>query len=94
MQHRHPVSEAVICPVALGTAEETLMADYIQKRGPPDAMEIDLADDGEVDDMRGWCEHFACTPEQLRAAVGKVGPVRKDVHALLTRMGWTSRPLC
>jgi hypothetical protein len=79
-------------PVALGSGEETSMAHYPKKRGPPDAIEIDLADDGEVDDMRSWCEHFACTPEQLRAAVGKVGPVRKDVHALLTRMGWTSRP--
>ena len=78
--------------VALGTAEETLMADCPDKRGPPDSIEIDLADDGEVEDMRSWCEHFACTPKQLRAAVEKVGAVRKDVHGLLTRMGWTSRP--
>jgi len=79
-------------PVALGSGEESSMADYSKKRGPPDAMEIDLADDGEVDDMRSWCDHFGCKPEQLRAAVGKVGPVKKDVHAWLSKMGWTSRP--
>ena len=79
-------------PVAVGSGEETSMAHYPKKRGPPDAIEIDLADDGEVDDMRSWCEHFGCKPEQLRAAVGKVGPVKKDVHALLASMGWTSRP--
>jgi hypothetical protein len=79
-------------PVALGSGEETSMADYPNKSGPPDAIEIALADDGEVDDMRTWCEHFACTPEQLRAAVEKVGPVKQDVHALLTKMGWTRRP--
>jgi hypothetical protein len=79
-------------PVALGSGEESSMPHHPKKRGPPDAIEIDLADDGEVDDIRSWCEHFACTPEELRAAVGKVGPIKKDVHALLARMGWTSRP--
>ena len=59
-------------PVALGNGKETSMAHYPKKRGPPDAIEIDLADDGEVDDMRSWCEHFARTPEQLQAAVGKM----------------------
>ena len=78
---------------ALGSKEVPSMDKHPINGGPPDAIEIALADDGEVDDMRSWCEHFACTPEQLRAAVEKAGPVRKDVHALLTNLGWTNRPL-
>ena len=48
-------------PVAL-RSEETSVAEYPNKRGPPDAIEIALAENGEVDDMRTWCEHFACNP--------------------------------
>ena len=29
-------------PVALGSGEESSMADYSKKQGPPDAMEIDF----------------------------------------------------
>jgi hypothetical protein len=67
------------------------MAHAPQKSGPPDAITIELEEDGAVRDVPGWCAHFACTPEELRAAVGEVGPATTDVEALLRRLGWMHR---
>jgi Protein of unknown function (DUF3606) len=41
--------------------------------------------------LRDWSTHFGCTHEQLKQAVGAVGPMTKDVLAYLRRQGWTHR---
>ena len=43
---------------------------------------IDLAD---ADSVQAWCETFACTEEQLRAAVKSVGSTPSDVRRHLGR---------
>jgi hypothetical protein len=46
------------------------MADDPSKRGPRDRSRIDTHEDYEV---RYWSEKFGVSPEQLKAAVKKVG---------------------
>jgi len=46
------------------------MSDDLSKRGPQDAARVNVHEDWEV---RYWCKAFACTEEQLRAAVKAVG---------------------
>jgi len=53
------------------------MADDKSKRGPQDRNRINLNEDYEV---QYWCEKFDLTPEQLRAAVQKVGSSTASVE--------------
>jgi hypothetical protein len=50
------------------------------KHAPADPNRIDLGHDDEV---RYWCREFRVTPDALRAAIDKVGPVTDDVRAQL-----------
>lgn len=52
------------------------MADDLTKRGPPDAIRINV---NEAWELRDWSKHFGVTPERLKAAVAKVGVMTKDV---------------
>jgi hypothetical protein len=52
------------------------MADDLKKRGPQDRIRISLTEGHEV---RYWCGKFACTEEELRAAVSMVGHMAADV---------------
>ena len=52
------------------------------KTGPQDAKRINIHEDYEV---RYWTKHLGCTPEQLKAAVGKVGVMAEAVEAELKR---------
>lgn len=56
------------------------MADDKSKAGPEDAARVNVNQDHE---LRYWCEKFACTEEDLRAAVDEVGPMAEDVAAYL-----------
>ena len=47
------------------------MPDDKKLRGKPDRDRINVNEPYEVGQ---WCEHFGCTPEQLKAAVRAVGP--------------------
>jgi hypothetical protein len=64
------------------------MADDLSKRGPPDAIRINIHEDWE---LRDWSTHFGCTHAQLKQAAEAVGPMTKDVLAYLRRQGWTRR---
>ena len=52
------------------------------KTAPRDRQRINVHEDYE---LRYWSTKFACTEEQLRAAVQKVGPMVKDVEAEMKR---------
>ena len=52
------------------------------KTRPQDAKRVDIHEDYEV---RYWTKRFGCTPEQLKAAVGKVGVMAEAVEAELKR---------
>jgi hypothetical protein len=58
------------------------MADNTTKTAPADAKRINVHEDYEV---RYWTKRLGCTPEQLRAAVAKVGVMVADVEAELKR---------
>jgi hypothetical protein len=47
---------------------------------PADLTRIDIDQDAEV---RYWCREFRVTPDTLRAAVEKAGPLTDDVRAEL-----------
>lgn len=53
-----------------------------KQTGGQDRARISPSEDYEV---RDWSRKFGVTPEQLRAAVGAVGSVPKDVEAYLQR---------
>lgn len=53
-----------------------------QESGPRLAERVNVHEDYEV---RHWCGKFGRTPEQLKAAVKKVGVMAKDVEAELKR---------
>lgn len=42
------------------------MPDDLTNRGPQDRARVNVHEEWEV---RYWCKHFGCTPDQLRAAV-------------------------
>jgi Protein of unknown function (DUF3606) len=50
--------------------KEAAMTDDTSKRGPQDRSRINTSEDYEV---RYWSEKFGVSPEQLKAAVRKVG---------------------
>jgi len=58
------------------------MTDDLTKRGPQDGSRVNVNEPWEV---RYWCREFACTEDQLRAAVRAVGvmvsDVRRHLHA-------------
>lgn len=56
------------------------MADDPSKRGAADRSRINVHEEHEV---RYWTQKFGCSPEQLKAAVGRVGVMAKDVEAAL-----------
>ena len=58
------------------------MADDKTKTAPQDASRININEDYEV---RYWTEKFGVTPEQLRAAVRKVGVSANAVENELKR---------
>jgi hypothetical protein len=53
------------------------MADDKTKVGKPDRDRINVAEDYEV---RDWSKKFGVSPERLKAAVHKVGPMAEDVR--------------
>ena len=53
------------------------MADKPSKRGPQDRSRISTSEDYEV---RYWSQKFGVSPEQLKAAVRKVGNSAKAVE--------------
>ena len=61
------------------------MDHYPKKRGPPDTIEIQLADDGEVDDMRCWCEHFTAGFLRMVHRVGEAAKLGFPVHPHMLR---------
>ena len=58
------------------------MADDKTKAGKADRDRINVHEDYE---LRDWSKKFNVTPEQLKAAVKKVGVMAKDVEAELKR---------
>ena len=58
------------------------MADDKTKTAPQDAQRVNVHEDYEV---KYWCNKFRCTPDQLKAAVRKVGAMAKEVEAELKR---------
>jgi hypothetical protein len=49
---------------------------------PPDDLRIDIQ---KAEDVRHWAAKFHVTPERLKRAVEKAGPLVKDVQAELAR---------
>jgi hypothetical protein len=58
------------------------MADDKSKTGKPDSTRINLSEDYEV---RYWSDKFGVTQDELRKAVGKVGPMVEDVKSALRK---------
>ena len=56
---------------------------YTTKAGPQNTQSVNVNDDNE---FQYWARHFGVTPEELKAAVSKVGFVRKDVQTELERV--------
>lgn len=52
------------------------MADDKSKTGGPDRQRIDVNEDYE---LRDWSKKFGVTPDELKAAVKKVGVMADDV---------------
>lgn len=53
------------------------MSDDKTKTGGQDRKRISLEQDYEI---RDWAEKFGVSPDELRAAVGRVGDVAEDVE--------------
>lgn len=53
------------------------MADDKSKSGGPDRDRVNVHEDYE---LRDWSKKFGVTPEKLKEAVKKVGPMVKDVE--------------
>lgn len=58
------------------------MPDDRESRGPADAARVNIHEDYEV---QYWTKKFACTLEQLAAAVAKAGTSATAVEAALKR---------
>jgi hypothetical protein len=61
--------------------EEPVMADDPSKRGPQDRSRISLTEPYEI---QYWTKKFGVTPDELRAAVKKVGNSAKAVESELS----------
>ena len=53
------------------------MSDDLSKKGQQDRNRIDVSEEHE---LRYWTEKFHVSPDELRSAVQKVGPMVKDVQ--------------
>ena len=53
------------------------MSDDKSKRGQQDRNRIDVSEEHE---LRYWTEKFHVSPDELKSAVQKVGPMVKDVQ--------------
>ena len=62
--------------------EEFCMSDNKTKTAPHDAERVNAHEDYEV---AYWSKRFATTPEELKAAVKKVGVMAEDVEKELKR---------
>lgn len=60
------------------------MADDPDKRGPQDRSRINIH---ETHELRYWSEKFGVSPEQLKAAVAKVGVMADAVAKELGKSG-------
>ena len=58
------------------------MADDKSKTGGPDRERINVNEDYE---LRDWSEKFGVTPDELKTAVKKVGPMADDVRKELRK---------
>ena len=58
------------------------MADDQSKPGGPDRQRIDVNEDYE---LRDWSKKFGVTPDELKAAVKKVGVMADDVEKELKK---------
>lgn len=58
------------------------MADDKSKTGGPDRQRIDVNEDYE---LRDWSKKFGVTPDELKAAVKKVGVMADDVEKELKK---------
>jgi hypothetical protein len=58
------------------------MADDLGKRGPQDRLRINV---NETWERKWWSQRLGVTPDKLKAAVRKVGPMVSDVRRLLKR---------
>lgn len=56
------------------------MADDLKQAGRHDESRINIGQDYEV---RYWCEKLGVSPDQLKSAVAKVGPVVRHVREYL-----------
>jgi hypothetical protein len=56
------------------------MADDKTKKGPADASRVNVKEPYEVE---YWSKKFGVTPQQLKDAEKKVGPMAKDVQKAL-----------
>ena len=54
-----------------------ILPDDKSKTRPQDAERVNVHEEYEVE---YWCGKYGCTPEQLKAAVKKVGVMAKDVE--------------
>jgi hypothetical protein len=61
---------------------EQIMADDKTKRGAADRARINIAEDYE---LRDWAARFHITPERLKDAVTKVGPMAENVAKYLQK---------
>jgi hypothetical protein len=56
------------------------MPDDLSKRGPQDRLRINS---NEAWELKWWCRRLRVSPEKLKAAVHKVGPMVTDVRRYL-----------
>jgi hypothetical protein len=69
--------EPLSFPLVLVLSQEAAMADDPSKRRSQDRSRISTSEDHEV---RYWSQKFGVSPEQLKAAVRKVGNSAKAVE--------------
>ena len=64
------------------------MAYELGTRGQRDRFRVNIADAPE---LRAWCAEFACTPDELKLAVGRAGVMATDVRTYLRRQAGNER---
>jgi hypothetical protein len=64
------------------TRWEPMMSDYTTKRGASDRARINIH---ETDELQSWAERFSISPEKLKDAVAKVGPMAVNVANYLQK---------
>jgi uncharacterized protein DUF3606 len=65
------------------------MAHQLGTRWQRDRFRVNISEAPELD---AWCAEFACTPNELKHAVGRAGVMAKDVAAWLEREAAARRP--